>query len=96
MKKEIKNSPNSNKINKRIYKKVCEIICATVMTILTMPSIAVCLMFQRCNLYIKKLNHMLQLNLKQKHFATDHFELLIKKEKKYFVIGLFFLCFYLF
>ena len=58
---------NENKINNRAYNE--NNFCALVMGILRMSSIAVCLMFQRRNLYIIK------------HFPTDHFELLIRKEK---------------
>ena len=58
---------NENKINNREYNE--NNFCALVMGILTMSSIAVCLMFQRRNLYIIK------------DFPTDQFELLIRKEK---------------
>lgn len=46
-------------------------------------------MFHRRNLYIIKVNHSQQLNLYQKPFPTDHFELLIM-EKIPLLVGLYY------
>ena len=64
---ELATNANENKINNRAYNE--NNFCALVIGILTMSGIAVCLMFQRRNLYIIK------------HFPTDHSELLIRKEQ---------------
>ena len=70
MKKEIKNSPNPNKANRKTYKKIYKIICSIVMGILTMSSIAVCLMFQRHNLYTIKLKSLAAIKSVTKTFPN--------------------------
>ena len=70
MKKEIKNSPNPNKANRKTYKKIYKIICSIVMGILTMSSIAVCLMFQRHNLYAIKIKSLAAIKSVTKTFPN--------------------------
>ena len=70
MKKEIKNSPNPNKANRKTYKKIYKIICSIVMGILTMSSIAVYLMFQKHNLYTIKLTSLVAMKSVAKIFPN--------------------------
>ena len=70
MKKEIKNSPDPNKTNNKKYKQIFKIICSIVMGILTMSSIAVCLMFQRHNLYTIKLKSLAAIKSVTKTFPN--------------------------
>ena len=69
-KKVIKISPNPNKTINKTSKKISKIICSIIMGILTMSSIAVCLMLQRHNLYAMKLKSLAAIKSVTKTFPN--------------------------
>ena len=66
------------------------------MGILTMSSIAMCLMFQRRNLYIMKVKSLAEIKSVTKPFPTELICIVNKKRKKLFCYRAFFMFLFLF